>query len=133
MSQILYKWIFLVSIELIHYTKHVQLIFLFFYWPEFWKLTKCVSFWAQKSLMFLAPETDIMGQFLGPETDILGERYFMDYYCLQYHKLAYRLVGSVNCFITASSNNKYVQLYIPFSTDLQFYKFLYLQIYMITT
>ena len=27
--------------------------------------------------MFLAPETDIMGQFLGPETDILGERYFM--------------------------------------------------------
>ena len=56
MSQFLFKWIFLVSIELIHNLEHVQIVFFFFYWPEFWK-------------KLLGPETDEMCQFLGPETD----------------------------------------------------------------
>ena len=34
----------------------VQIVFFFFYWPEFWK-------------KLLGPETDEMCQFLGPEAD----------------------------------------------------------------
>ena len=56
MSQILFKWIFLVSIELIHNLEHVQIVFFFFYWPEILK-------------KLLGPETDEMCQFLDPETD----------------------------------------------------------------
>ena len=56
MSQFLLKWIFLVSIELIHNPKLVQIVFFFFYWPEFCK-------------KLLGPETDKMCQFLAPETD----------------------------------------------------------------
>ena len=37
MNQLLFGWIFLVSIELIHYPKLVQIVFFFFYWPEFWR------------------------------------------------------------------------------------------------
>jgi hypothetical protein len=47
MSQFLFNWIFLVSIEL---------VFFFFYWPGFLK-------------QLSGPETDEMFQFLGPETD----------------------------------------------------------------
>ena len=54
LSQILFKWSFLVSIELIYNTEHVQIVFSFSiaqnsgkkYWDQ--KLAKCVSFWAQK-------------------------------------------------------------------------------------
>ena len=56
MSQFLFEWIFLVSIEFIHNLEHVQIVFFFFYWPEFWK-------------KLLAPESDEMCQFLAPETD----------------------------------------------------------------
>ena len=57
------KWIFLVSIQLIHNLEHVQIVFFFFYWPEFLKkllgpetdeMTECVSFWAQKSLKWVS-------------------------------------------------------------------------------
>ena len=54
MSHFLLKWIFLVSIEVIHNPEHVQMFFFFFYGPEFWK-------------KLLGPETDEMCQFLGPE------------------------------------------------------------------
>ena len=46
----MFKWIFLVPIELMHNPKHVHIV---------------------------GPETEEMCQFLGPETDIMGERYFM--------------------------------------------------------
>ena len=36
-EKFLFKWIFLVSIELINNPKPVQIIFFFFYWLEFWK------------------------------------------------------------------------------------------------
>jgi hypothetical protein len=47
---------FLVSIELIHNLEHAQIVFFFFYWPEFLK-------------KLLVPETDEMCQFLGPDAD----------------------------------------------------------------
>jgi hypothetical protein len=57
MSQFLSKWIFLVSIELIHNPEHVQIVFLFFfYYPGIWK-------------KLLGPETDKMCQFMGPNAD----------------------------------------------------------------
>ena len=56
LSQFLFKWIFLGSNELIHDPQHVQIVFFFFYWPEFLKKQ-------------LGPETVEMYQFLGPETD----------------------------------------------------------------
>jgi hypothetical protein len=56
MDQILFKWIFLVSIELLHNPKLVQIVSYFFYWPEILKKT-------------FGPETDEMCQFLAPETD----------------------------------------------------------------
>ena len=54
MSQFLFKWIVLVSIELIHNLKHVQIVFSLsisqnsgkHFWDQ--KLTLWVSFWAQK-------------------------------------------------------------------------------------
>ena len=36
-SQFLFKWIFLVPIELIRNPKNVQIVILCFYWPEFWR------------------------------------------------------------------------------------------------
>jgi hypothetical protein len=36
-SQFLFKWIFLVSIELIQSPELVEIIFFVFYWPELWK------------------------------------------------------------------------------------------------
>ena len=55
-SQILFKWIFLVYIELIHNPDYVQITFFFFYWPEILK-------------KLFGPETDKISQFLGPETE----------------------------------------------------------------
>ena len=55
-SQYLFKLMFLIPIELFHNPNQVQIVFFFFYWPEFWK-------------KLLGPETDEMCQFLGPETD----------------------------------------------------------------
>jgi hypothetical protein len=55
---------------------------------DFWDqtITKCVSVWDQKSykwsVLFLATETDVMGEFLRSETDIIGERNFMFSYQL---------------------------------------------------
>ena len=48
MSQFLFKWIFLLSIELIHNLEHVQIVKMgqLFFCPQ--KLTLWVSFWAQK-------------------------------------------------------------------------------------
>jgi hypothetical protein len=75
----LFKWIFLVSIELLHDPKLVQIVSFFFYWPEFLKkyleqkLMKCVSFWHQKlthNVSFWGQKpTDPFSRFLGPETD----------------------------------------------------------------
>ena len=56
----MFKWIFLVSIEVIHNLDHVQILFSFSicqnsgknYWDQ--KLTECVSFWAQKSLKWVS-------------------------------------------------------------------------------
>jgi hypothetical protein len=56
MSQILFEWIFLVSIEVIHNQDRVQIILFFFYWPQIWE-------------KLLGPETDKMCQFLGQEID----------------------------------------------------------------
>ena len=55
-KKFLFKWIFLVSIELIHNPKLVQIVFFFFHWPKFWK-------------KIFGPETDKMCQFLAPETE----------------------------------------------------------------
>ena len=55
-SQFMFKWIFLVSIEVIHKPGHVQIVFFFFYWPELWK-------------KLLEPDTDKICQFMGPDTD----------------------------------------------------------------
>jgi hypothetical protein len=52
----MFKWIFLVSIQLIHNLEQVQFYLFFFYWPEFLKT-------------LFGPETDKICQFLGPEND----------------------------------------------------------------
>ena len=56
MSQFLFKWIFLVSIDLIHYPEHVQIVLSF-------------SIAQNSGNKLLGQETDEMCQFLGPETD----------------------------------------------------------------
>jgi hypothetical protein len=85
---------FLVSIELIHNAKLVQIVFFIFDLPQFWKelnKTKCVSFWPQKLThnvsfwgqkyadpisRFLGPETDKKSLILGPEIVKMGQQYF---------------------------------------------------------
>jgi hypothetical protein len=56
-GQFLFNWIFLVSIEFVHNPNLAQIVFFFFYWPEFWR---------EK---IFGPETDKIGQFLAPETE----------------------------------------------------------------
>jgi hypothetical protein len=66
MSQILCKWIFLVSIKFKNNAKLVQKKIFFFYWPEeFWKQIFVPE--TDKMCQFLAPETEPKHQFLGPE------------------------------------------------------------------
>ena len=49
----MFKWIFLIPIELIHDPKHVQIVCLFFYWPEY-----CKNNWGQKLRKFQFLDTD---------------------------------------------------------------------------
>ena len=80
MSQFLFKWIFLVPIELIHNPEHVRIVFFFFYWPESLKKTIGTRNWRNVSVsgprnwpimpVFGARNyADPFSRILGPETD----------------------------------------------------------------
>ena len=64
MSQFLFKWIFLVSIELAHNLEHVQKHFVSF------------SIDADPFTRFLGPESDKISQLLGPEMVKIGQQSF---------------------------------------------------------
>ena len=95
MSPFMFKLIFLVSIELKHNTKLVQIVFLFFfYWPEFWKKQ-------------LGPETDEMCQFRGPETDPYCQFLGPEIMLTHFHDFwAQKLTKCVGFSTTKLENNK---------------------------